>query len=125
MKKIILVEDNRNFRDAIEMVVSGNFPECKLIIFTDDNKAIEAIITTDKDFDILLLDGDLGFGGHGANVLSILNPEQISKTICCSGNDDFIAQANKSGVSVFLDKGFSGIRISKIHSYILETINKI
>lgn len=125
MKKIILVEDNRDFKDAIELVVTGNIPEANLIMFNDAEKAIEAITTVDKDFDILLLDGDLGFGGHGRSILNILTSEQITKTIVCSGNDDFIAETKERGVSIFLDKSFSGIRASKIHSHIFETIQKI
>lgn len=72
-----------------------------------------------------MLDVDLGFGGHGSSVLNILTPEQITKTIVCSGNDDFITETKERGVSIFLDKGFLGIRASKIHSYIFETIQKI
>ena len=125
MKKIVLVEDNRDFREMIEMVVAEHFPETKIVIFTNDQKAIEAISAKDKDFDALFLDGDLGFGGHGENVLKILSPEQISKTICCSGSDNFILQTKQSGVSVFIDKDFPGIRISQIRPHIVETINKI
>jgi len=94
-------------------------------MFIEDTKAMEAISSTEKDFDVLLLDGDLGVGGSGGNVLNILTLEQLEKTIICSGNDDFIAEAKKKGVSILIDKGFAGIRASKIVPYILETFGKI
>ncbi len=125
MKKLVIVEDNVPFKETIKMVISDNFPGCSILMFIEDQKAIEAISSTEKDFDVLLLDGDLGFGGSGSNVLEILTPAQLRKTIICSGNDKFIAEAKDKGVSIFIDKGFEGIRASKIASYILETLEKI
>lgn len=125
MKKIIIVEDNKGFRNIIKMVIEDNFSECTLIEFTSQTPALNAISSQDKDFDILLLDGDLGFGGHGRNVLNILTQEQLKKTIVCSGSDDFTLEAKEKGISVFIDKGFSGIRASKIDLYVLEILGKI
>ena len=125
MNKLIIVEDNHIFRKTVENVVKNNFPKCNIFMFIEDTKAMEAISSTEKDFDVLLLDGDLGVGGSGGNVLNILTLEQLEKTIICSGNDDFIAEAKKKGVSILIDKGFAGIRASKIVPYILETFGKI
>ena len=126
MKKIIIVEDNRDFKNLVKMIINENFPGSNIIMFDEDKKAVEAISSSDKDFDVLLLDGDLGFfGGYGGNVLNILTPEQLQKTIICSGNEAFIAEAKEKGLSVFMDKGFEGIRISKIGLYILETLKMI
>ena len=106
MKKIVIVEDNNVFKSVVKMVINENFPESNTIIFDEAKKAVEAISFSDKDFDILLLDGDLGFGGYGGDVLDILTPEQLQKTIICSGNETFIAEAKKKGLSIFMDKGF-------------------
>ncbi|HBA36850.1 TPA: hypothetical protein DCZ15_03170 [Candidatus Falkowbacteria bacterium] len=125
MKKILIVEDNNDFKNIVKMVINENFPESKVIIFDEAKKAVEAISFSDKDFDILLLDGDLGFGGYGGDVLNILTPEQLQKTIVCSGNGAFIAEAREKGLSIFMDKEFEGIRASKIGSYILETLKRI
>ena len=125
MKKIILVEDNRNFKDMVESIVERSLPECTLVMFSSAQKAIAAISSTEKDFDVLLLDGDLGFGGHGRSVLNTLSPEEIRKVIICSGSDSFIEEAEQKGVSVFLDKEFLGIRPSKIDEHFLEILGRI
>ncbi|PCI21266.1 hypothetical protein COB64_00080 [Candidatus Wolfebacteria bacterium] len=125
MKKIVIVEDNRSFKDILKMVIENNFNECKIIDLIEDQDAIKAISSTDSDFDVLLLDGNLGWGGHGRNVLNILNEDQLKKTIICSADDKFIKEAQKKDITVFLDKGFFGIRASKIHLYILEILQKI
>ncbi len=125
MKKIIIVDDNRNFREVIRSVVENHFPECIIMEFTDATQAVNKLSNIGDDFDILLLDGDLGFGGHGSDVLQILTQDQIKKTIMCSGNDIFIQECKEKGIINSIDKGFEGIRISKIGDYVLEIFKKV
>ncbi len=125
MKKIIIVDDNRNFREVIRAVVKNHFPECIIMEFTEATQVVNELSNIGDDFDILLLDGDLGFGGHGSDVLQILTQDQIKKTITCSGNDTFIQECKEKGILNSIDKGFEGIRISKIGDYVLEIFKKV
>lgn len=125
MKKIIIVDDNRNFREVIRAVVKNHFPECIIMEFTEATQVVNELSNIGDDFDILLLDGDLGFGGNGSDVLQILTPDQINKTITCSGNDAFIQECKEKGIMNSIDKGFFGIRASKIDAYVIEILQKI
>ena len=125
MKKIIIVDDNRNFREVIRAVVKNHFPECIIMEFTEATQVVNELSNIGDDFDILLLDGDLGFGGHGSDVLQILTQDQIKKTITCSGNDTFIQECKEKGILNSIDKGFEEIRISKIGDYVLEIFKKV
>lgn len=125
MKKIIIVDDNRNFRKVIRMVTECHFPECIIIEFTKATEAVKEISNIGNDFDVLLLDGDLGFGGHGSDILQILTQDQIKKTITCSGDDSFIKECQEKGIINSIDKEFLGIRASKIDTYVIEILQKI
>jgi len=125
MKKILIVEDNHSFITHVEEVVAENFPDCAVIVFSKATEAVNSINFANRDFDILLLDGDLGNGGSGDDVLKILTPPQLLRTIVCSGDSSFIKKASTQGVKVFLDKGFRGIRATMISAYTLETLKKI
>lgn len=125
MKKVIIMEDNRTLIDVLKIVINQKFPECEIVEFGHAGEA-KMYVSSGKEFDVLFLDGNLGwFSEHGEIVLHALSEEQIKKTIVCSADDTFIDQAKAKGVTVFLEGGFAGIRISKIGEYVLETINKL
>ena len=126
MKKIIvIVEDNCDFVDLLQKVIWNKFPDYNIATFNQDETAKDQLTSNYKNFDILFLNGNLAFGGHGRNVLNVLNKEQVNKTIICSGDDNFITEAENKGVSIFLDKSFTGIHSSQIDSHILKIIAKI
>ncbi len=125
MKKIVIIEDNQTFIKFIQGVISGEFPECKTYVYTNAHEAVESIGSGNKDFDILLLDGDLGRGGSGETVLAALTTEQKSRTVVCSADNIFVGKAKAIGVLVFLDKGFRGVVASEITEYTVRTLKAI
>jgi CheY-like chemotaxis protein len=125
MKKIVIVEDNQTFIKFVQREITREFPECKTYVYANANEAVESIGSDNNDFDILLLDGDLGRGGSGETVLAALTTQQKNRTIVCSADEEFTAKAKAVGVVVFLDKGFRGIYVFQIPEYIITTLKRI
>jgi DNA-binding NtrC family response regulator len=125
MKKIIIVEDSAELNYLLKKILNRNFPEANILLFNVDNEAIEAVVSSNKDFDVLVLDGYLGLGGHGENVLNVLTPEQLKKTIVFSYDNDFINNARKKGILEFMNGSFMGVRPSEIDAYILAKFKNV
>jgi CheY-like chemotaxis protein len=123
--KIIIVEDNQEFVSFLTEVIRGRYPSCNIVHFTNSTKAACAVSTSDADFDALFLDGHLGFGGNGIEVLNVLSEDQLKKVVVVSGSSQFAKDCIAKGVNIRMEKDFPGIMGSEVPECILETLKKV
>lgn len=102
LEKVVIVEDHMPYYMTYKKVIEEMHSSCSIYHCHTEEKAIDAVSSDHNDFDLLILDGNLG-GGHGRNVLAILSEEQLKKTVVCSSDDDFLLEAKSTEVR-YIDK---------------------
>ncbi len=94
---ILVIDDDALISDMIKLIIKNYLPESVICsVFTKD-KALS--ILQEQDFSLITLDGNLGGENHGRDVLKQMTPEQVKKTVVCSGEFDFVMECSKNGIS--------------------------
>lgn len=123
--KIIIVEDEPTFVSFFSDVICEAYPSCTMLHFANSEEAASAVAGSDADFDALFLDGNLGFGGNGAEVLDALSQDQLKKVVVISAERQFAKDCASKGVVIFMEKDFPGIRATEVPEFILETLKRV
>lgn len=93
---ILIIDDDPGIRSNIirylDRIVPGfqSFEAC--------NKAEALKLMSEKDFDLVTLDGRLLDDDHGRDVLKEMSENQISKTIVYSAESKFIEECRLKGI---------------------------
>jgi len=125
MKKVIFVEDNYDFSSFVSMVIQRKFPDCQILTFPASKEAIAAVTSLHADFDVLLLDGHLGYADTGMNVLDILTPKQIERVVVTSGSREFATKCEERGTKFCMEKGFAGVLGTELFEHIIDTLKEV
>jgi response regulator of citrate/malate metabolism len=108
MKKfnVLVVEDDLEIAPYIVMFLDRVIPNSNFFKARDKTEALKFI--TEKEFDLITLDGQLLNGDHGRDVLKGMSEDQILKTIVYSCDSDFLKECQAKGIKA----------VNKIHCMI-------
>lgn len=96
MKNILIIEDSAALAAAIASFIKEFVPG-SIINFAVDKEEALALLKQ-KNFCLITLDGRLLNNDHGRDVLREMNEEQISKTVVCSFEMDFLTECAKKKI---------------------------
>lgn len=98
MKKfnILVIEDDKEIASNIIRFLGWVIPSFESFKARDKTEAIN--LMSEKDFDLITLDGRLLDNDHGRDVLKEMSEDQISKTIVYSAESKFIEECRTKGI---------------------------
>lgn len=106
--KFLIIDDDESVHYNIKTSLKKSFPQSEIDEAYNIREAVEYL--NKNQYNFITLDGKLKEGRHGREILLLMSPEQINKTIVYSGEIDFVSECqNKNILSFSKDSDFSNI----------------
>ena len=99
MKNFLIIDDDDLVHNEIEFCLRKIFPQSTIDNSYNINEAMEYL--KNKQYQLITLDGNLTEGHHGREILSIMNSDQVKKTVVYSGEIKFLYECQASNILAF------------------------
>lgn len=99
MKNFLIIDDDDFVHDDIGSCLRKMFPQSTIDNAYNIKEAVEYL--NNKQYQLITLDGNLKEGHHGREILSIMNMDQVSKTVVYSGEIKFLYECQASNILAF------------------------